>query len=190
LSIGAAPGSQSLSPPALILDACTLINLHACRRMESIVGSIPGQVKIATQVYDECRLDPFDPDDEIVERTDLARLIERGALTVVTFLTNAELNSFAAFAIALDDGEAATLALAVHRGWTVVTDDRAAIRELAGQAPLLSTLDLVKTWADTVNIARDVLAATLADLRVRGRYVPNKSHLLWSWWNQHLTTIP
>jgi predicted nucleic acid-binding protein len=177
-----------LSPSALILDACTLINLHACRQMESIVVSIPGQVMIAEQVYDECRLDPFDPDDEIVERTDLARLIERRALTVVTSLTNTELNSFAAFAIRLEDGEAATLALAVHRGWTVVTDDRAAIRELAGQAPLLSTLDLIKTWADTLAITRDVLAVTLADLRVRGRYVPSKSHPLWSWWNQFLTT--
>jgi predicted nucleic acid-binding protein len=147
-----------LSPP-LVLDACTLINLHACRQMESIVASLSGHVMIAEQVYDECRLDPFDPDDEIVERIDLARLIERGALTVVTPLTSAELNTFAAFAINLDDGEAATLALAVHRGWSVVTDDRAAIRELAGRAPLFSTLDLIKNWSDTLGIARDVLAA-------------------------------
>jgi predicted nucleic acid-binding protein len=187
LSIGAVPGPNT-SSPTLILDACTLINLHACRQMESIVDSIPGPVMIARQVYEECRLDPFEPDDEIVERTDLIKLIERGSLTVVTSLTSAELNAFADFAIKLDDGESATLALAVHRGWTVVTDDRAAIRELGGQAPLLSTLDLVKTWSDTLDITRDVLAVTLADLRVRGRYVPSKSHPLRPWWDQHLTT--
>jgi predicted nucleic acid-binding protein len=187
LSVSAASGPQTSSPPTLILDAYTLINLPACRQMESIVGSILGQVMIAEQVYDECRLDPFVPDDEIVERTDLARLIEHRSLTVVTSFTNDELNAFAGFAIRLDDGEAATLALAVHRGWTVVTDDRAAIRELAGHAPLLSTLDLIRTWADTHGITRDVLAVTLADLRVRGRYVPSASHPLRSWWDQRLT---
>src|SRR5207244_1049713 len=110
------------------LDVCALINLHACRQMESIVGSIPGHVMIAEQVFNECRLDPFTPDDEIVERTDPAKVIEGGALSVLTALTNDELQTFAEFAIRLDDGEAATLALAVRRGWTVVTDDRAAIR--------------------------------------------------------------
>lgn len=67
-----------------------------------------------------------------------------------------------------------------------MTDDRAAIRERAGQAPLLSTLDLIKSWADTLAIARDVLRTTLADLRVRGRYVPSTSHPLRSWWDQCL----
>lgn len=51
--------------------------------MESIVGSIPGQVKIADQVYHECRLDPFVPDDKIVERTGLVKLIESGSPGVV-----------------------------------------------------------------------------------------------------------
>ena len=163
-----------------------MINLHACRQMEGIVGSIVGNVMIAERVFEECRLNPFMPDDEVVERTDLLNLIDAGSLSVVTELTEDELQTFAAFAIKLDDGEAMTLALAVHRSWTVVTDDRAAIRELAGQAPLLSTLDLVKDWADRMGIPLSVLQETLVDLRLRGRYLPGPSHTHRAWWERHL----
>jgi predicted nucleic acid-binding protein len=186
LTRGASSGSGQPDPQTIILDSCTLINLHACRRMEAIVGSITGKVAIAQRVFEECRLDPFTPDDEVVERTDLLKLIETGSLSVITDLTEDELNTFATFAIRLDDGEAETLALAVHRGWTVVTDDRAATRELAGRAPLLSTLDLVKGWADRLGIDPDILHATLMDLRVRGRYVPGPSHTHRAWWEHHM----
>jgi predicted nucleic acid-binding protein len=178
--------SHKIGSTTIILDSRTLINFHACRQMESIIASIAGRAVIAERVFDECRLDPFIPDDEVVERTDLLDLISAGSLTVVASLTDDELNTFAQFTIKLDDGEAMTLALAVHRGWTVVTDDRAAIRELSGHAPLLSTLDLVKAWADAHNVAPDILRDALEDLRARGKYVPARSHPHRAWWEQHL----
>lgn len=170
----------------IILDACTVINLHASRQMESVIRNITGHVMIAESVFVECRLDPFAPDDEIVERIDLLNLIEAGDLTVVVSVSDSELQLFSQFLMKLDDGEAMTLALAVHRGWTVVTDDRAAIRELGGHAPLLSTLDVMKMWAETTGASADVIRTSLADLQVRGRYTPSKTHPLRWWWELNL----
>jgi hypothetical protein len=80
-----------------------------------------------------------------------------------------------------------TLALAIHRRATVVTDDRKVRRVLAGRAPLRSTLDLVKDWADHADVPVPALRLVLTDLRQRGSYLPSRSHPLRTWWDAILT---
>lgn len=172
-----------------ILDACVVINLHASRHIAEIVGAIPGRAILADRVFHECRFNPFAPaaeGSEQIERADLRALLASGRLGLIEDVSDDELRTYVDLAIELDDGEAMTLALAIHRGYTVVTDDRAAIRMLGERAPLRSTLDLVKEWIDHEAVPPEVTRATLTDLRLRGQYVPERSHPLKPWWDQFM----
>jgi hypothetical protein len=63
--------------------------------------------------------------------------------------SEAEENSFVNFAVELDEGEAVTGAIAMHRHWGIVTDDRKARRVFARTNPhvqLLSTPEFIKHW--------------------------------------------
>jgi hypothetical protein len=184
------PSTSLSQSETTILDACVVTNLHACRYITEIIGTIPGPVVLADRVYQECRFDPFatpDNDGERAERMDLRELIESGRLGLIEDVGDDELRTYVDFAIELDDGEAMTLALAIHRGYTVVTDDRAAIRMVSARAPLRSSLDLVREWAEREAITADVVRTTLTDLRGRGRYVPGRNHPLKVWWDQFMS---
>ena len=90
-----------------------------------------------------------------------------------------------ALAALVDDGEAATAALALHRGCAVATDDRKARRvfgEFMPDVPLVSTLDLMKLWADESQIPRDELRAAMDAMRRSASYVPSRSAPLFDWW--------
>lgn len=174
--------------PATLLDACVVINLYASRRMEDILATIPGSVAVVDVVAAESlyvrRGGTADDADE-PEPIDLAPIIDAGRLSVLT-ATDDELDTFIDFLADLDEGEAMTLDLAVHRGCVVVTDDRRVRRELGDQAPLRSTLDLVKEWADGADLSPEVLRAVLRDLGERGTYRPGRGHPHRRWWDEGL----
>ena len=134
----------------LILDACCAINLHMSGHMEEILQAIPGYVALAIFVLDE----------EIL-RSNIQPLVDQGLIRAVSLESEAEENAFVNFAVELDDGEAVTGAIAMHRHWGIATDDRKARRVFARTNPhvqLLSTPELIKHWADTHNPPLDVYA--------------------------------
>src|SRR5947208_17094709 len=99
----------------IILDACCVITLYITERMGDILGSVPKPFVIADYVFR----------NEIL-RFDLQALIDQGLLTVVSPGSEEEQDTFIDFAVHLDDGEAMTGAIAVHRNWAIATDDRKA----------------------------------------------------------------
>lgn len=171
--------------PATLLDACVVINLYASRRMAAVLETVPGVVAVADVVAAESRYvrrGGLDEDAEEPEPIDLAPLLDAGQLSVLT-ATDDELDTYVDFLADLDDGEAMTLALAVHRRCAVVTDDRRVRRALGNRAPLRSTLDLVRAWADGEAISAEVLRAVLTDLGERGTYRPGRGHPHRGWWD-------
>jgi hypothetical protein len=85
----------------------------------------------------------------------------------------------------MDDGEAMTCALAMHRQCDVATDDRKARRVLSGRAPhvpIISTLAIVKQWAELACIARGELKATLLSIWSGANYYPGEREPLYAWW--------
>lgn len=172
----------------LLLDACVVINLSASRQMEAIVRSLAIDVGVVALVQAEAgnvRRGGDGDDADEREPIELAPLLERGLLRQVE-PTEEELDRFAALTVRLDDGEAMTAAVALARGWAVATDERKAITLLANQIRVLSTLDLVKTWADRERVDPTTLARALADLRDRGRYHPGPWHPWRAWWDDRL----
>lgn len=174
----------------IILDACCVMNLYASRKMSEILETIPKPVAIAAYIHKEEALWVYGgPDDNVTqekERIDLQPLIERRLLTVVSPETETEQNTFVAFATILgDDGESITGAIALHRNWVIATDDKKASRFFNREAPqlqIISTLELLKHWVNTVQPPSEIISTTLRAMQQRANYKPSDKHPLYGWW--------
>jgi predicted nucleic acid-binding protein len=180
------------SQECVILDACCIINLYASGQMGNILKSIPKSVTVAAYVHaKEVMRIHGGPNGDITqkyERIDLQPFINSGLLTIVSPETEAENLAFVNFATALDDGEAITGAIALHRNWSIATDDRKATSFFTQNMPhiqTISTPELIKYWVDTTHPPVEVLCTALQQVRTRARYEPDKRHKLYSWWQKY-----
>lgn len=179
------------SRECVILDACCTINLYATGRMEEILARLPEQVAIAALVYEQETLyigaDPRDPLPSEDEMINLQPFVERGLLLVISPKSDQENQTFVTFAASVDDGEAMTGAIAVHRNWAIGSDDGGAIRFFLRHTlplPVITTPDLIKYWVDRVNLPQDQIRDVLQSVRVRARYEPGGRHPLCNWWRE------
>lgn len=182
-----------ISTNTLILDASCVISLYASRQMFHILDAIPRTVTVATYVAEKEVLnvygDPGENGQPVRQPVDLRPFIDAGLLQLVSIDSEEEAETFATFASMIrDQGEAITGAIAYHRNWAVVMDDRKARRllsEHAGHLPLLYTLDLVKYWADVQSPAPSLLSTALQNIRHYALYTPPRRHLLFDWWHEN-----
>ncbi|MDF5708027.1 MAG: hypothetical protein PUP90_10195 [Nostoc sp. S4] len=171
----------------ILLDACCVLNFCASSKFLAILESIPAQVAV-TQVVQEGELRTLQrlKDEENEGAIQFETAIAQNLLTVVDFQSEEEVESFVNYAAILrDDGESATCAIAVHRGWAIATDDKGAIKFFQQSAPylqVLSTVDIVKHWSEETGVNSSLLRDLLNAIRVKGRYFPDKNHPLRSWW--------
>lgn len=180
------------SQDCIILDACCIINLYASGHIGDILKSISKSVAVAAYVRDEEALRIYtghDSDEaEKYEQIDLQPFIDCGLLIVVSPETEAENITFVNFAAALDDGEAITGAIALHRNWSICSDDRRATSFFTQNTPhlqVISTPELIKYWVDTTNPPLETVCAALQLIRVRARYEPHLRHKLYLWWQTY-----
>jgi predicted nucleic acid-binding protein len=99
---------------------------------------------------------------------------------------------FVNYAAVLDDGESATCASAVHRGWAIATDDKRAIYFIQREKlhlQVLSTPEIIKHWSEKATIDSAALREALNAIRLKARYYPHKSHPLRSWWDAASTDV-
>jgi predicted nucleic acid-binding protein len=163
--------------PCIVLDADCTISLEASGQVEAILASVPCTFAITKYVYQH----------EIL-RANLQALIVGQALTIVE-LESKEQNTLINLAAAgLDNGEATAGAVAIHRNWAVGIDDGGARKHLAKYYPhiqLISVVDLVKHWTDTVNPSLSHVKAALKAIEDQGGYTPGPRHPLFSWWRRY-----
>ncbi len=133
-------------PRPLVVDTSVLINLHACTFGERILMAIPNAIVVPNIVADEL-------DTETGRRNGdhgfLHSLVGRGKISIVA-MTDDEYVLFADLTSgtsSLDDGEAATIAVAARRGLRAVIDERKgraqAVARMGGEEPGW-TLDLLQ----------------------------------------------
>lgn len=119
--------SRSSSPidiaEPLVLDTSVLINLHACKYGERILTAIPNDILVSEIAAGELKHETSRRNGEY---SFLHTLVAGGIVTLVN-LTDAEYGIFhelTSTAPSLDDGEAATIAVATSRNCLPVLDER------------------------------------------------------------------
>ena len=174
-------------PRSTLLDACAVVSLYASRRMADILGAVPTPCAIVDVVEREAQyVLKGGTNDDAREREPVAlgEIIAGGIVSIAAAAADEELATYILLTERLNRGEAMTAAVAIHRGYAVVTDDRKAERVLGELGvPLRSTLDLVKAWFDGDQLDAAIQRQVLLDIRQRGTYKPPKRHPLRSWWD-------
>ena len=169
-----------------IVDACCLINLYASSEECSILRAC-GEFWVPPQVQREalriCRCDPADPTKLVSQDLDLSNAIAAGLIQTCQVEGPDESDAFIRYAMQLDDGEAACLAVAQVRRWTVATDDRKA-RRIASEngIALISTPELIERWAHADSPHRKLLAEVLRRIERFAKFRPRRTDPLYAWW--------
>lgn len=169
----------------VLLDACVVINVAASGvPIQEIADGNELTFAIADRAAHEVLyLAPAEAEGD-QERIDVTGWVTRGDLALVT-LEPDELETFVRFAREADDGEAATLAAAAHRGMAVATDDRKAQRLAEAAEPpieVITTSLLLRTWAQAVNASSIHVAKVLRSIEARASFSPGRADPYHQWW--------
>ena len=167
------------------IDACVLINLYATGRLSEIAAVLGLRLVVARQVSEETFYlrEGADPG---AERTavDLAQLIGDGAIAVVE-LEESELALFVEVAARVDEGEAATITIAVARSLPIATDDRAALRLLAADhadVEVRTTSQLVRAFAQEAQLTAAETAECIRRIETLASFFPGRHDPEHDWW--------
>ena len=167
----------------LLLDACVVINLIGSGvPLAELAGANQSQFLMARLAAQEVLFLGSESEEGALEPIVLERL-EQGSLGLVDFDDDERL-AFIELARHLDDGEAATLAIAHRRRWPVATDDRKAQRLAESLEPpilLVSTSALLREWAMTTDSSRQI-ADALRNVERRASYSPRRNDPDRAWW--------
>ena len=170
----------------ILLDACCILNLFASGQFLAILKSLPAEIVVTTVVQErELKTLQRLQEEENNAVLEFETAITQGLLKVVDFESEEEEESFVNYAAILDDGEAATFAIAIHRKWAVATDDDKAIKFLKknfSYLQILSTPEIIKYWSEEEKIASLILSNVLNAIQIKGRYKPRKNDPLRTWW--------
>jgi predicted nucleic acid-binding protein len=179
----------------IVLDASCLLNLYASGKLGEIAETLTEPLVVSDYVLHQealfVRHKESDVDEEERKPVDLNPLVSAGLIKVISIDNEEEQNIFIDLATELDDGEAITIALAECRRCKVATDDRKALRVISVRSLVhsVSTLDLVKRWADTRKVSKDEIKAVLVRIWTDASYYPGEQHPLYNWWRDMTSEI-
>jgi hypothetical protein len=174
-------------PGCVILDACCLLNIYASRRMVDILPCIGSRTVVVDYVLN--RETQYVRDIVGKIPVDVTPVIAAGMLGVVSMETVEEQASYIDLVAAIgDDGESMTGAMAIQNKWAMATDDRAAtqvMKQMAPQVELVTTPDIIYSWADTTHPSEDELRSVITDIRRRASFSCQRGHPYYGWWCQY-----
>ncbi|MHB8946789.1 MAG: hypothetical protein ACYC6I_09705 [Bacillota bacterium] len=186
--------SSALQAGPIAIDACSLINL--CAANESIEGlfrlGFTFHLSPITQreaLY--VRVGGTGPNAKVKQPIDLSAAIALRAIVVAPLAGAVEQGLFVLLAGALDDGEAASCALAISRGIPLLSDDAAARRVLASNpywGTALDTPAIMKYWFDAARIPQPMAGELLRNIVERASFTVPKSNPLKLWWDSTLAS--
>lgn len=170
----------------MLLDACIAINLLATNCAEDIASVLGIHFIMAKQAAMEC--------GELCVLEEKLAVRRRGAppdappLAEVLSLAESEFGAYVELARDIDDGEAATIAIARSRSLSMATDDRKARRVAveAGLAAPTGTTTIMRQYAEVAGLAPQKIAALLQRIRDEASYVPRHADENFDWWKQHI----
>lgn len=184
---------MSCGHPILLLDSCCLLNLYATRHLREIALGSPFQFGVTEYVVTHEALyvwkSPENGFPGEAEPLDLQPLVREESIVEFHLETHEEELTFVDFSAGMDNGEAETGAIALHRGYSLATDDRKArriFRKFASSAPLVSALELLNQWALLAEIPVPKLREAMFSMQTGATFVPGRRVPLFRWWKSVL----
>jgi predicted nucleic acid-binding protein len=174
-----------------IIDCCSLLSLFTGWGSLENLRPLPYTWNVCEAVLSESEFTrEYGSDGNATEvPLDVQALIESGLLNMVRPDTDAELGDYVAFATEIDDGEAQALALAKHRRYILLTDDRKATK-MAQRADVqvvtMTTVGILREWHEHTEVDRAVLREVIQRIQVLARFSPRKDSVDLQWWLTHL----
>ncbi|WP_261558205.1 hypothetical protein [Frankia tisae] len=165
-----------------VLDGCAILNLAAALPLDQLSVMMRRPILAVQQAAAEA-LYLHDTVDGVLARTP----IDVQALEIAS-LSSSELDDFVALASSLDDGEAATLALAHGRSYVAVTDDKAARKaalRLIPQVAVIGTASAVRYYVETNGVLAGETRKFLAAIERRAHFYPPSDDPERFWWTQY-----
>jgi predicted nucleic acid-binding protein len=174
--------------PAVILDACGIVNLYASGQFVPILTALPNEWFIPAAVEKESQHyrqpDPDDPEKLIVMSIELLPAINGGVLARCDCESEQETELYVQLAARIgDDGESMGLAIAKCRGWSALTDDKKA-RKIAAElgVAVVGTTEIMKQWFDIAKPSAAELCAVLEAIERFANYTPARGAVNFDWW--------
>lgn len=170
----------------LLLDACIAINLLATEHTEDIAEVLDFNFLMVKQAATECEELRVVADKMAVRRRESA--LDTPPFAEVLTLAETEIDAYVQLARDIDDGEAATIAIARSRSLAMATDDRKA-RRVAVNMGLITptgTTTILRQYAELANLTPQGIAELLNDVRNDASYIPRRTDENFHWWQQNI----
>ncbi|MGA6166000.1 hypothetical protein [Amycolatopsis magusensis] len=171
---------------SLMLDACIAINLAATGRSRDLEQVLELEFFMAVQAARESGSIGLAGERLVVRRD-----ADEGGQTLVAgvlSLQDSELAMYVKLAADIDDGEAATTAIAHARSVAIATDDRKACRVITGLGlpTPRSTPSLLHDFELIAGLSPVEVGEILRRVRDKARYVPRRVDALFNWWEDRI----
>ena len=169
-----------------IIDCCSLLNLFAGWGGLEKLSALPYRWSVVKAGYEEAQFVREYQRDGIVENPLALEPYRRsGLLSVLETENEGELADYITFAGEVDDGEAQALAIAKHRGFVLLTDDRKATKIAAREdvaVRTITTAGVLREWVEIESVDLENLGRVIERIEVLSRFAPRKDSLDWVWW--------
>lgn len=174
----------------LLLDACVAINLAATDRLQHIAQVIGVTFTLARQAAAEVGHLRDMADGEITLTAIGLSQYDSTTLEIVS-LAQPEYSLYVDLTQMIDDGEAATLALAVRRALPLATDDRKARRVCADLhlPEPKRTLGILHSYADAAGLPQPQIHEILVKIRDRASFQPPRNDPDQKWWHDIIDDV-
>lgn len=175
---------------SLVLDACCLLNLTAAGKILHENSSRTGFSFFVPRVVAKESIYILQPDDDqagqlVRKEVDMNLYVDRKLVSYCDVEGAYETELYVQFAVQIDDGEAACLAIAKSRSWILATDDRIARRLATEQSvKVLGTPEIVRTWAESNSVSDSEISSVIGNIQRYAKYVPRSNVPDAEWWYQ------
>jgi predicted nucleic acid-binding protein len=167
-----------------------LLNLYATRRLEVIASQLTITFLVTPWVSQKEALFVFERQGMTQGArvpVDLTAAVSSNSLVLDAELsTDDELAMLVELSFEVDQGEAETIAAVMCRGGGLVTDDGKAMKAIASRSPdtpVITSVGLIRRWAESVGIQREALREVLLDMQLGGNFIPGRREPHLAWWN-------
>ncbi|MGH3276565.1 MAG: hypothetical protein ACRDNZ_19835 [Streptosporangiaceae bacterium] len=178
--------------PVVLLDACVAINLCATDRLGHLAEVLEVRFALTQQAAAEVgHLRDLISGELVATPISLSRYVSDSTIQLID-LDISEYALYLELAGLVDDGEAASIAVAINRDLQLATDDRKA-RRLCAQHLIrepLRTLALVHAYTDTARLEQDRIRDMLSKIHNRASYQPSRTDPDHKWWSDHMEIAP